>query len=122
MSASSVAVPSAAAWFVAAAFVVTLVKLWHVPLDHRSYDKPTWFAWGDTFWGAYRRCLFPSALFLRGCAFALTPSGVIGFLIALSAVAAALALWITIALFNWPKPLVPTAARSQDGLLRVARW
>jgi hypothetical protein len=104
-------------WVGTALLIFSTIKLWRVDGDHRSYQRPPWWLWGNRLWKGYRRTLLPASLVAVCFAIGLTVSGMLGIYFALAGLVVFFPLMVTVALFNRPAFLVPPASRDESGLL-----
>jgi hypothetical protein len=104
-------------WILAIGAAVGLAKTWRVPADHRTYQRPPWWVWGDRWWRGYRRIQLPAALLITSWAVALTLGPSWGAYFALGGFAIFMPLAITVVLFNRPRMLAPPASRGDDGVV-----
>lgn len=104
-------------WIGALLLVLSVIKLWSASSTHGSYRQPQWWFWGDALWRGYRRTLLPASLVGVSFAIALTLPDPIGVYFGAAGLFCFFPLMVMIALFNWPKLLVPPASRSDSGAL-----
>jgi len=107
-------------WALSLAFGFTLFRVWKAPSEDRSYQRPAWWLWSERSWRGYRRGVLAAALVIFSFTLALTLRGAAGLYAGLAGMFVFFPLMVTIALFNWPKFLVPPASRGDAGL--VSEW
>ena len=108
-------------WGFAIAAIVGTWRLWNAPVGHRSYEKPLWWVWPESFWNGYRRAQLALALMIVAFAIGLTVPNRPGLYVALSGIAVSGASLVAIVLFNRPHFLVPPACRNDPGVWRRVR-
>jgi hypothetical protein len=110
-----------AIWAAVLLAAVGLWKTWNAASDHRSFQTPPWFPYGEIWWTGYRRIQLPAALVVVSMALFQTLSSGRPAAVALVGFLTGSLLACAVALFNRPKALVPPACRAQPGVVAELR-